>query len=109
MKKANEEMRPEYDFRGAVRGKHYKPLHKGYSVHIHKSDGTTVVQHLKLEEGTVLLQPDVREYFPDSESVNTALRSLIHLMSQMPRKGKVSARKERSISHKAHSRPKSVS
>ncbi len=76
-------MRPEYDFRGAVR-KFYKPLHEGYTVHIHKADGTTVVQHLKLEEGTVMLQPDVRKYFPDSESVNTALRSLIALMAQMP-------------------------
>lgn len=112
MKKGNEtvkdEMRPEYDFRGATRGKHYKPLHKGYSVHIHKTDGTTVVKHFKLEEGTVMLQPDVREHFPDSESVNTALRSLIHLMSQMPRKGKAHARKERRVSRKVHS-SKSVS
>ena len=88
-------MRPEYDFRGAVRGKYYKPLHKGYTVHIHKADGTTVVQHLKLEEGTVMLQPDVREYFPDSDAVNTALRSLIALMAQMPSKRK-------SLAHKKH-------
>jgi len=77
-------MRPEYDFRGAVRGKYYKPLHRGYTVHVHKADGTTIVQHFKLEEGTVMLQPDVRAHFPDSEAVNTALRSLITLMAQMP-------------------------
>lgn len=81
-----DDMRPEYDLRGATRGKHYKPLHEGYTIKIHKSDGTTIVQHLKLEEGAVLLQPDVREYFPDSEAVNTALRSLINLMAQMPGK-----------------------
>jgi hypothetical protein len=84
-------MRPEYDFRGAVRGKHYKPLHKGYTVHIHKADGTTVVKHFKLEDGTVMLEPDVRAYFPDSEAVNTALRSLIALMAQMPSKKKHAA------------------
>ncbi len=82
----NDEMRPEYDFRGAVRGKYYKPLHKGYTVHIHKTDGTTIVKRFKLEEGTVMLQPDVRKYFPDSETVNIALRSLITLMAQMPDK-----------------------
>jgi hypothetical protein len=86
LKTVEDEMRPEYDFRGAVRGKYYKPLHRGYTVHVHRADGTTIVQHFKLEEGTVMLQPDVREYFPDSEAVNTALRSLITLMTQMPSK-----------------------
>jgi len=28
----------------------------------------------------VMLEPDVREYFPTSESVNKALRSLIEIM-----------------------------
>ena len=46
-------MLPEYDFSKAVRGKHYKPLHEGYSVHIHKADGTTIVEHYKLEDGAV--------------------------------------------------------
>ena len=44
LKTAGDEMRPEYDFRGAVRGKYYKPLHRGYTVHIHRADGTTIVQ-----------------------------------------------------------------
>jgi hypothetical protein len=92
-KTADDEMRPEYDFRGAVRGKYYKPLHEGYTVHIHKADGTTVVEHFKLAEGTVMLQPDVREYFPDSEAVNAALRSLITLMAQMPDKSKALTKK----------------
>ena len=37
-----------------------------------------------MTEGTVLLQPDVRKYFPDSDAVNSALRSLIALMEVMP-------------------------
>jgi len=74
-------MRPEYDFTGGVRGKHYKDLRQGYTVKVHQSDGTTLVQHFKLEEGTVVLEPDVRRYFPDSEAVNTALRCLIPLLA----------------------------
>ena len=90
---ANDDMRPEYDLQGAVRGKHYKPLHKGYTVHVHQSDGTTEVQHFTLAEGTVMLDPDVREVFPDSEAVNAALRSLIVLMSELPGAARSAQRK----------------
>jgi hypothetical protein len=92
-KAKDDDMRPEYDFRGAVRGKYYKPLHEGYAIHIHRADDTTVVEHFTLEEGTVLLEPDVRKYFPDSEAVNTALRSLITLMAHMPSRTKSLVRK----------------
>jgi hypothetical protein len=87
--KEADEMLPEYDFRGGVRGKHYKAYRRGHTVTIHNSDGTTQVQHFKLEEGAVMLEPDVREYFTDSETVNNALRGLITLL---PRKPKVRAR-----------------
>lgn len=83
-KKKNDEMRAEYDFSKAERGKFYRPLDKGYTTHVKKSDGTVVVNHYTLAEGTVLLAPDVLEYFSDSESVNEALRSLIHLMEKVP-------------------------
>ena len=83
-KKKSDEMRPEYDFSKAERGKFYRPLEKGYKVHVRQSDGTTVINHYTLAEGTVLLAPDVREYFSDSETVNEALRSLIHLMEKVP-------------------------
>ena len=73
-------MRAEYDFSKATRGKFYRPLDKGYTVHIKQKDGTEVINHFTLAEGTILLEPDVREYFPDSESVNEALRSIIYLM-----------------------------
>ena len=77
-------MRAEYDFSKGERGKFYRPLDKGYTVHIHKKDGTEVVNHYELTEGTILLAPDVAEYFPDSESVNEALRSLIQLVDKVP-------------------------
>ncbi|MEW6402177.1 MAG: hypothetical protein AB1649_10280 [Chloroflexota bacterium] len=83
-KKRKDEMRAEYDFSKAERAKFYRPLDKGYTVHVHKKDGTEIVNHYTLAEGTVLLAPDVAEYFPDSESVNEALRSLIQLMDKVP-------------------------
>ena len=83
-KKKDDEMRPEYDFSKAKRGKFYRPLNKGYKVHVRQSDETVVVNHYTLAEGTVLLAPDVREYFSDSQTVNDALRSLIHLTEKVP-------------------------
>jgi uncharacterized protein len=83
-KKQDDEMRTEYDFSKAERGKFHRPLDKGYKVHVHQSDGTEVVNHYTLAEGTVLLAPDVREYFTDSETVNEALRSLIQLREKVP-------------------------
>lgn len=77
-------MRPEYDFSNAERGKFYRPMNKGYTTRVTKRDGTVVVNNYTLAEGTILLAPDVQEYFPDSESVNEALRSLIKLMNAMP-------------------------
>ncbi|MBM4271730.1 MAG: hypothetical protein FJ139_06190 [Deltaproteobacteria bacterium] len=74
------DMLPEYDFSKGVRGRHHKAYRKGHTVKIHKTDGTTTVQHFKLEDGAVMLEPDVRVYFPDSEAVNSALRSLITLV-----------------------------
>jgi hypothetical protein len=75
-----EEMLPEYDFRGGVRGKHARALQQGYTVKVHRLDGSTTVQHFNLPEGAVMLEPDVQEYFPDAESVNHALRTLIELI-----------------------------
>ena len=60
-----DEMRPHYDFSKAVRGKYAKRF----------AEGTNLV----------LLQPDVAKEFPDSESVNEALRSL--LKSRKHRRG----------------------
>lgn len=80
-------MRPEYDFtkmKGGVRGKYFKAYRAGHSVKIYKEDGTTLVQHFGLEDGAVMLEPDVRKYFPDSDAVNKALRSLITLIPKKP-------------------------
>ena len=62
------------------RGRYYDALQQGHSVRIREEDGTTTIQHYQLDEGTVMLDPDVREYFPDAKSVNAALRSLIALI-----------------------------
>ena len=75
--KGKDEMRAEYDFSAGVRGKHYKAYRQGHLVKVEKQDGSTEVHYFALEEGSVMLDPDVRQHFPDSESVNKALRSLI--------------------------------
>ncbi|RPH49559.1 MAG: hypothetical protein EHM85_13500 [Desulfobacteraceae bacterium] len=75
----------EYDFTGGVRGKHFKAMHAGYTITIHKADGTTVVKDVMPKEGAVVIEPDIRTYFPYSESVNRALRCLIPLLSKKQR------------------------
>ena len=70
------EMREEYDFSQGVRGKHYRAYRAGHTVQVTKADGTVEERYFTLEDGAVMLDPDLRSRFPDSESVNRALRSL---------------------------------
>ena len=87
-------MRPEYDFTGGVRGKYARELREsGYTIRVYNTDGTFTETHV-LGEKTVVLEPDVSEYFPDSQAVNHALRTLLSLV---PDKRKVTARKRRDI------------
>ena len=58
-KRKTDELRPEYDFSGGVRGKHHAAYKSGTNV--------------------VLLDPDVAKAFPDSSSVNRALRLLLEI------------------------------
>jgi hypothetical protein len=69
-----EEMLPEYDFSGGVRGKYASRFAKD-----------TIM---------VVLDPDVAEVFPDPNSVNKALRALGQIIRDRPRKigGRRSAR-----------------
>jgi len=60
-------MRPEYDFSGGVRGTHHAQYRAGTNV--------------------ILLDADIAEAFPDSASVNRALRLLLDLArDQTPKK-----------------------
>ena len=54
---SEDDMLPEYDFTGAVRGKYYERYRQGTNV--------------------VLLDPDVAEVFRDAAAVNDALRLLV--------------------------------
>ena len=61
-RKAEDELRAEYDLsklKDGVRGKYLARYRAGTNL--------------------VLLSPDVAEYFPDGQSVNTALRTLIRV------------------------------
>ena len=78
-----EDMKPEYEFstmKGGTRGKYHKAYREGHQMIIHKEDGTDSVQYFKLEDGAVILEPDVKKYFPTSDAVNKALRSLIEII-----------------------------
>ena len=52
-------MRAQYDFSGGVRGKYADRYRQGVNV--------------------VLLEPELAEAFPDSKSVNAALRALLSI------------------------------
>jgi hypothetical protein len=56
------ETRPEYDFSGGVRGKYADQYRQGVNV--------------------VLLEPELAEAFPDSKSVNDALRGLLAIATR---------------------------
>jgi len=71
MKKATKtrrdpDMLDEYDFSGGVRGKYVNRLAKGSNV--------------------VVLSPDVASVFPDSDSVNEALRPLAKIVRKRAKK-----------------------
>jgi hypothetical protein len=67
-KAAVDEMRPEYDLRGGVRGKFFAEYQKGTNI--------------------VLLDPDVAKEFRDSAAVNRALRQFIseHPAAKAPKR-----------------------
>ena len=60
-------MRTEYDFTGGTRGKHHRAMEAGYSVTVQQADGTSVTKEVVPTDGAVILEPDLRAYFPDSE------------------------------------------
>lgn len=61
-KRRTREMRAEYDFSGGVRGKYVDRYRRGINV--------------------VLLDPELAEAFPDSKSVNDALRALVAIATR---------------------------
>lgn len=73
----DESMRSEYDFSEGVRGRHVKAYRAGHTVEITTQDGSIETRRFTEEDGSVMLDPDVKRHFPDSDSVNKALRSLI--------------------------------
>ena len=78
----SEDMLPQYDFSNAVRGKFVRQMRQGYSVTFRHEDGSVTRKEYAPEEGVIILDPDLRLFFPDSESVNRTLRSLIALIPQ---------------------------
>jgi hypothetical protein len=65
-KRSTDEMRAEYDFSGGVRGKYVDRYRRGTNV--------------------VLLDPALADAFPDSKSVNDALRALLAVATRSERR-----------------------
>lgn len=63
--KKQPEMLDEYDFSKGVRGKYAQAYHEGVNI-------------VKIDE-------DVTKVFPDSKSVNEALRTLMRLLNKTPK------------------------
>jgi len=63
------EMRKEYDLSNSRPNKYAKRY----------AEGTNIV----------LIEPDLVEFFPDSESVNTVLRTLVSILHKSKQKGKL--------------------
>jgi len=61
-KRPTREVRPEYDFSGGVRGKYVDRYRRGTNV--------------------VLIDPELADAFPDSKSVNDALRALVAIATR---------------------------
>ena len=62
----DDDMLPEYDFKGGVRGKYARDYGRSRNLRI--------------------LAPDLLEAFPDSESVNKALRASVRVKAAISRK-----------------------
>ncbi len=78
-KKINDELRPEYDLsrlKGGVRGKYYRRTMAGTNL--------------------VLIEPDLAKKFPDTDSVNRALRLLVDAAGAAT----TTSRRQRSASNK---------
>ena len=93
----NDDMLPEYDFTGkkGVRGKYYRAYQQGHTVRVYQDDGSVTVRYFTLEDGAVMLEPEIKKYFPDSENVNKALRLLIELIPSKTAKRIASSRQKK--------------
>jgi hypothetical protein len=78
----DDDILPEYDFTHGVKGNHYQKYQQRHNVTINYEDGKKITRMIKPEDNIIILDPDVKKYFPDSESVNSTLRSLIKLIPQ---------------------------
>lgn len=84
-----DELRPEYDLsklKGGVRGKYAKQMARGFTVTVHHPDGKKTVKKFGPRQEVVILDPDLRDYFPDSKSVNRALRALVRIADKQVKK-----------------------
>jgi hypothetical protein len=87
MKKViNDEDIQQVDFTGGVRGKHSVAYRRGHTVRVRHADESVTVQRFIPDADAVVIDRDVRAFFPDATSINNALRALIGIIPQKQRK-----------------------
>jgi hypothetical protein len=83
---ADDDLLPEYDFSGAVRGKYYERYRQGTNV--------------------ILLEPDIAAIFRDSAAVNQTLRMLVSLAKAEVVGQKLKGRRHRSPNKRMQPTPR---
>jgi hypothetical protein len=74
------------DFSGGERGKHCSAYRRGHTVKVRQDDSTIIVQKFVPDADAVVIDRDVRAYFPDATAINNALRALIGIIPHKQRK-----------------------
>ena len=78
-------MLPEYSLKGKkiIRRIYGEEIERSHTVRITGKNGDVTVHHYKMEDGAIMLAPDVRAYFPDADTVNNVLRALIPALQKV--------------------------
>ena len=79
MGKEINDMRDDYDFSDGSKGKYRHFSGQARILKVQHPDGSVTVETVP---PAIELDPDVRQYFPNSEAVNRALRGLIELIPE---------------------------
>lgn len=85
-KKIKSDEIPPVDFSAGIRGKHSAAYRRGHTIKVRQDDGTITVQKFIPDSDAIIIDRDVRAYFPDADSINNALRAIIGIIPNKQRK-----------------------
>ena len=79
------DMRSHYDFSKGEKPNYAKRFSEGAEIMIHSTNGKQPKKKIIQKQSLIILDADVSSVFPDTKSVNAALR---HLIAALPKKKK---------------------